>query len=66
MGNFSRGKLVNLVNHELFTKIFTDTKVAICYISVAYLPNFSLPIAFTRVAHQKFPMYDMLIWFKYA
>ena len=28
---------MNLVNHEVFAKIFTHTKVAICHISVAYV-----------------------------
>ena len=63
MGNiWQRKKLANLANHELFAKvflaIFTNTlKMYIPYaLTVAYLPNFSSPIAFTYKVHQNFPL----------
>ena len=54
-------KLLNLVNHELFTKIFLTnihrhTEMYLAYaLAVAYLPNFSSPIAFTCMVDQIFP-----------
>ena len=60
--------LVNLANHELFAKIFlqivTDTpKMYLAYaLTVAYLPNFSSPIAFTGMVCQKFPCQNFLVY----
>ena len=59
--NFVREKMAN---HELFAKIFltniifTDTrKTYTAYaLTVAYLPNFSSPIAFTCMVRQNFPL----------
>ena len=56
----AEGKLVNLMNRELFAKfsspIFTDTlKIYLAYaLILAYSPNFSLPIAFTCTICQNF------------
>ena len=55
-------KLVNFMNRELFAKIFlaniSDTpKMYLAYaLTVAYLPSFSLPIAFTCMVRQNFPV----------
>ena len=52
--------LMNLVNCQLFAKfsspIFTDTlKMYLTYaLTVAYWPDFSLPIAFTCMVRQNF------------
>ena len=59
--NFGREKLVNSVNHELFTKIFLPNihwkcSYLACALIVAYSPNFSLPIAFTFIVRQIFPL----------
>ena len=55
-------KLVNLANREPFAKIFltdihryTKTHNGICT-DCSYLPNFSLPIAFTCMVLQNFPL----------
>ena len=52
-------KSTNLVNREPSANIFlTDTwKAYMAYtLTVAYLPNFSLPIAFTCMVHQTFSL----------
>ena len=60
MGNTWWGELKNLANHELFAKIFLTnihrhTKNVLTYaLTVAYSPNFSLPIAFACTVRQNF------------
>ena len=54
-------KLVNMANHELFAKIFlTNIHRYTAYLAYAltvdYLPNFSLPIAFTCMVRHNFPL----------
>ena len=64
MGKFWQGKkLVNLENRELvihqnFPCQYSQIAIAmyLAYaLTVAYLPNFSSPIAFTYMVHQNFP-----------
>ena len=62
--NVGMEKMANLMNRELFAKIFlTNTlKMYLAYaLTVAYSPNFCLPIAFTCMVCQKFPMYGMIV-----
>ena len=66
-------KFVNLVNCELFAKIFLVnihryTKNALAYaLTVAYLPKFSSPIAFTCMVCQNFPPPNIShVWYYYV
>ena len=66
--NFGRGNLVNCESPKFSLPIFTDKlKMYLAYaLILAYLPNFFLPIAFTKssftlaftcMVYQNFPMY---------
>ena len=65
MGKFGRGKLAN---RELFTSsIFRHSKnvFGIIWLTVAYSPNYSLPIAFTCMVCQNFPYREVrynILW----
>ena len=59
-------KLGNLVNCELFAKIYltnihryTKNVFSIYALILAYLSNFSSPIAFICIAHQNFSVYGI-------
>ena len=43
-----------LANRKLFSKTFPHQLYLSCSLTLAYLLNFSLPIAFTCMAYQKF------------
>ena len=63
--NLVEKKLVNLTNRELFALIFLTNihKMYLAYaLTAAYLPKFSLPIAFTGMVHQIFPPPKFLMY----
>ena len=64
-GNLWWGKFWQIVSYspKFSSPIFTGTlKMYLAYaLTVAYLPNFSLPIAFTCMAHQNFSSTSRLV-----